>query len=48
MAKDGIYLSDHEPEILSYLMLYNYLTVDKIEVELDENHLRTMELSQAQ
>ncbi len=23
MAKDGIYLSDHEPEMLGYLMLFN-------------------------
>lgn len=48
MQKDGIYLSDHEPEMLAYAMLYNYLAVDKIEVNLDESHLQTQELSQAE
>jgi len=30
MEGNGIYLSHHEPEILSYLQLYNYLSEDKI------------------
>jgi len=34
MAKDGIYLSDHEPEMLAYLMLFNYFCIDKIDFEL--------------
>lgn len=25
MAENDIYLSDHEPEMLSYLQLYNYM-----------------------
>ncbi len=31
MAKDGIYLSDHEPEMLAYLILFNYFLTDKID-----------------
>ena len=34
MAKDGIYLSDHEPEFLSYLILLNYFLTEKIDFEL--------------
>lgn len=30
MAESGIYLSDHEPEILSYLQVFNYLSDEKI------------------
>lgn len=32
MAKDGIYLSDHEPEMLAYLMLQNYFLTEKIDI----------------
>lgn len=48
MAKDGIHLSDHEPEMLAYLMLFNYFLVDKIDFELEEHQLSTLEVSQAQ
>lgn len=48
MAKDNIYLSDHEPEMLAYLILQNYLLVDKIDFELEEHHLNTLEVTQAQ
>lgn len=34
MNDSGIYLSDHEPEILSYLQLYNYISDEKIPLEL--------------
>jgi hypothetical protein len=36
MAENGVYLSDHEPEILSYLQIYNYLSEEKINLELPE------------
>jgi hypothetical protein len=48
MAKDGIYLSDHEPEMLGYLMLFNYFCTDKIDFQLEEHHLNTQEITQAQ
>ncbi len=30
MEKNGVYLSNHEPEMMAYLHLYNYLAVEKI------------------
>jgi len=30
MSENGIYLSDHEPEMLSYLLLFNYMAEEKI------------------
>ncbi len=32
MEDNGIYLSHHEPEILSYLRFYNYTAVEKIDL----------------
>ena len=48
MAKDGIYLSDHEPEMLTYLMLFNYFCTDKLDLEFEEHQLNTLEVTQAQ
>jgi hypothetical protein len=31
MEENQIYLSDHEPEIVSYAVLYSYLAKDKLE-----------------
>lgn len=31
MKGNQIYLSDHEPEIISYCILHNYFSSDKIE-----------------
>lgn len=42
---NGIYLSDHEPQMLSYLHLYNYLAVDKILVEYSELIIETMQFT---
>lgn len=48
MDRDGIYLSDHEPEILAYLMLFNYFSVDKIDFELEDHQMNSLEVTQAQ
>lgn len=33
MDANGIYLSHHEPEMLSYLRFFNYLAEEKIPIE---------------
>lgn len=45
MSENGIYLSDHEPEILAYLQIYNYLAAEKIPIELPEIVQGTPELT---
>ena len=34
MKYNQLYLSDHEPEIVSYALLHNYFAFDKIEMEV--------------
>lgn len=41
MHESGIYLSDHEPEIIGYLQLFNYLSEEKISLELPEILVKT-------
>ena len=47
MEANGIYLSHHEPEMLSYLRFYNYLAEDKIPVEYPEIIGNTPEYTRA-
>lgn len=34
MSENQLYLSDHEPEILSYSLLHNYFALDKIIIDV--------------
>jgi hypothetical protein len=48
MEANGVYLSHHEPEMLSYLMIYNYLAEEKIAVDFPEIIANTPEFTKAQ
>ena len=47
MAENGIYLSDHEPEMMAYLSLFNYLAEDKIPLEMPEMLEESAEVERA-
>lgn len=47
MKGNQIYLSDHEPEIMSYAILYNYFAKDKIELSISDECAETMEVQQS-
>lgn len=47
MEENGIYLSHHEPEMLSYLSFYNYVAIDKILIEYPETLLNTPEITKS-
>lgn len=48
MDNNGIYLTHHEPEMLSYLRLFNYLAEEKTAVEFPEILGETPEFTRAQ
>ena len=44
MDSNGIYLSHHEPEIISYLHIFNYLSQHKIPLDMPEILSNTPEI----
>lgn len=47
MKQNQIYLSDHEPEIVSYCIIYNHYGIEKMDLNISDECAETREVQRA-